>query len=356
MKYKLGIYIGRFQPFHAGHLETVKIMLNECETILLSVGSHNRPKTIKNPWTSNERVEIIKKALVEEFNPDLSGKWEDYPERTILDRIKFQTVRDYMYNDNKWAAETYSKALLNGATDDKNTCLFGHFKDDSSYYLNMYPQWDLHTVPNFFDIDATQFRTQLFESKTITEEMAKLVKRTTLLGMKAWIHTEEGKHLQGEYEYTQKYQKMLSEFPYPINIVCSDAIVIKSGHILLIKRGFNPGKGLWALPGGHLNLDETQQQCAIRELKEETKIDVPKVILNNSIADSEDFQHPKRSLRGRVMTKAFLIDLGVGPLPKVKGSDDAVRARWIPLADFHCMEAEMFEDHYDIIVQMTSKY
>lgn len=356
MKYKMGIYIGRFQPFHTGHLETVKIMLKKCERVLISVGSHNRPKTIKNPWTSKERITIIKKALIEEFHPDLAASWTDYPEKTILDRISFQCVRDYMYNDNKWAAEVYSQAMSNGATHDKDTCLFGHFKDDSSYYLNMYPQWDLETVPNFYDIDATKFRTQLFEAKTVEEELAQYVKRTTLLGMKAWIHTEEGKHLTSEYTYIQKYKEMLAQHPYPINIVTADAVVIKSGHILLIKRGFNPGKGLMALPGGHLNIDETQRQCAIRELKEETRIKVDKAVLDRSIVDSEDFQHPRRSLKGRVMTKAFVIDLGIGPLPEIKAADDAKGAYWVPLAEFHKMEDQMFEDHYDIIVQMTSKY
>lgn len=354
MKYKLGIYIGRFQPFHAGHLETVKIMLSKCEKVLISVGSHNRPQTIKNPWSSEERIQIIKEALVEEFNPDMEKGWRDFPERTILDRVKFQTVRDYMYNDNKWAAEVYSKAMLNGATHDYNTALFGHFKDDSSYYLNMFPQWELNAVENFYGIDATEVRRQMFEEKYVDPKLK--IATSTFEGLAAWINTPSGDKLRDEYAFIQEYKAKFDVLPYPPTFVTVDTVVVKSGHILLVKRGFNPGKGLYALPGGFLNVGEKIERGALRELKEETKIDVPVAVLEKAIEDVHVFDHPRRSLRGRTITHAHLIDLGVGPLPRVKGSDDAVGAQWVPIADFHKMEHEMFEDHYDIIVHMTSRF
>ena len=65
-----------------------------------------------------------------------------------------------------------------------------------------------------------------------------------------------------------------------------DAVVVQSGHILLVKRGDMPGKGLWALPGGFLNQEETMLDGAIRELKEETKIKVPVPVLKGSIKES----------------------------------------------------------------------
>jgi bifunctional NMN adenylyltransferase/nudix hydrolase len=126
-----------------------------------------------------------------------------------------------------------------------------------------------------------------------------------------------------------------------------DAVVVQSGHILLVKRGDMPGKGLWALPGGFLNQDEKMLDGAIRELKEETKIKVPVPVLKGSIKESKTFDAPNRSSRGRTITQAFLIDLGVGELPKVKGSDDAEKAFWVP---FNKVKQEkMFEDHFHII-------
>jgi ADP-ribose pyrophosphatase YjhB (NUDIX family) len=97
-----------------------------------------------------------------------------------------------------------------------------------------------------------------------------------------------------------------------------------------VKRGDMPGKGLWALPGGFLNQEETMLDGAIRELKEETKIKVPVPVLKGSIKESKTFDAPNRSSRGRTITQAFFIDLGVGELPKVKGSDDAEKAFWVP--------------------------
>jgi len=358
MKYQVGVYIGRFQPFHAGHLETVKKMLKTCESIIISVGSHHRPKTIKNPWSSQERIEMIKDVLLHEYNPEVfeDKGWTDKPHPTILSRVKFQQVRDYMYNDTKWAAETYSKALMNGATSDTNTCLFGHFKDDSSYYLNMYPQWDLHTVPNFFNIDATRVRKEMFEDKYISDETSEKIHGRTYEDITAWINTEHGDRLRDEYHFLQDYKAGFAALPYPPTFVTTDNVVVKSGHILLIKRKCNPGKGLWALPGGFLDQGEKIQAGAIRELKEETKIKVHKNELEKMMIDTKIFDHPLRSLRGRTITHAHLYDLGYGPLPDVKGGDDAAGAFWIPLADAHKMEHEMFEDHYDIVVNMTSRF
>jgi len=104
---------------------------------------------------------------------------------------------------------------------------------------------------------------------------------------------------------------------------------------------------LWALPGGFLNQEETMLDGCIRELKEETKIKLPVPVLKGSIKESKTFDAPNRSARGRTITQAFFIDLGVGELPKVKGSDDAAKAFWVP---FNKVKQEkMFEDHFHII-------
>ena len=68
----------------------------------------------------------------------------------------------------------------------------------------------------------------------------------------------------------------------------------------------------------------------------------------------ETFDDPNRSPRGRTITTAFLIHLkGQRALPKVKGSDDAVHAEWVPIADLQANE--LFEDHYHIIQVMLGK-
>jgi bifunctional NMN adenylyltransferase/nudix hydrolase len=77
----------------------------------------------------------------------------------------------------------------------------------------------------------------------------------------------------------EKYKESWKAAPFPPTFVTVDAVVVQSGHVLLVKRKAMPGAGLWALPGGFLNQEETLLDGAIRELKEETKIKVPVPVL-----------------------------------------------------------------------------
>lgn len=362
MKYKASVFIGRFQPIHKAHIDIIEEALTISETVIISVGSAHRPKTIKNPWTAQERIEMIKVALLERFNPEVlqNHGWRDKPQPTILSRIKFIQVRDHMYNNTRWATETYSKAIQAGATQDAETCLIGCFKDKSSWYLNMYPQWSLHEVQKIYNDDkelmnATDIRVELFEEGKVTSN-AKYISREVRKELDLWANTDDYKALKGEYDFIRDYKRAWSNVPYTPTFVTSDVVIVKSGHILMIKRKFNPGKGLWALPGGFVDSDESIEDSAIRELKEETRIKVDKPVLKRSIIDVKIFDHPERSLRGRTITHAHLIDLGEGPLPEIKAGDDASGAHWIPLADLKNLEDQMFEDHNDIITNLTSRF
>jgi len=112
------------------------------------------------------------------------------------------------------------------------------------------------------------------------------------------------------------------------------------------------GKGTWATPGGFIKSNERLEDSMLRELREETKLKVPVPVLRGNIKAREVFDSPNRSLRGRTITHAFLIELPPGPLPKVKGSDDAEKARWVPLSVFEKMQDQMFEDHYTLVNKM----
>jgi bifunctional NMN adenylyltransferase/nudix hydrolase len=155
--------------------------------------------------------------------------------------------------------------------------------------------------------------------------------------------------LYDEYRHVIDYKAMWSSAPFPPMFVTTDAVVIKSGHVLVVRRRGQPGKGLLALPGGFLREDEKVVDGCIRELKEETRIGIPKDELMKRIKGQKVFDHPSRSLRGRTITHAFEIDLGAGALPKVKGDDDAEKAFWMPLRDVMRCEEEFFEDHFHII-------
>ncbi|MCD6240117.1 nicotinamide-nucleotide adenylyltransferase [Candidatus Bathyarchaeota archaeon] len=63
---KRALFIGRFQPFHKGHLEAVKMILKENDEIVIAVGSSQYSHKLENPFTAGERITMIRKALEEE--------------------------------------------------------------------------------------------------------------------------------------------------------------------------------------------------------------------------------------------------------------------------------------------------
>ena len=119
-------------------------------------------------------------------------------------------------------------------------------------------------------------------------------------------------------------------YEYPKADFTVDAIVFGVGEggleILLIKRGDNPFKGHWALPGGFVNMDETIEAAVQRELQEETgaKIDFLEQLYT--------FGDPGRDPRGRVVSVAYY-GLVSSKEHHVVGDDDAEEARWFPLSD-----------------------
>lgn len=117
-------------------------------------------------------------------------------------------------------------------------------------------------------------------------------------------------------------------YKYPRPALTADCVIFGSSvdggyKVLLIQRGSDPFKGMWALPGGFMEMDETLEQCARRELKEETGLDTPV-----RFEELGSFSTIGRDPRGRTVTVAFL---AVVPLSEVQGGDDAAAAQWFPL-------------------------
>ena len=333
------IVIGRFQPFHLAHKQLLDKAYEVASRVIIILGSHQAAQTSKNPWSSKERIDMIVSALTEEQNA----------------RTTFLPVRDYLYNENAWLSEIQQKVkvVTNGS---KDIVLVGHLKDDSSYYLNTFPQWEFIETRTTFDLSATDIRHSLFTLPAGSTWPQVKVPPKVRDYLMQWTWTESFTRLKGEFEYLEHYKKSWSVAPYPVTFVTADAVVIKSGHVLVVKRGGNPGKGLIALPGGFVNQNEGLDVACLRELKEETKIKVSTDKLIAARQASHVFDHPQRSLRGRTITHAYLFDLGKeGDLPGVKGSDDAELAFWMPIGDVYSNEATFFEDHRDIILYFLGR-
>ena len=119
---------------------------------------------------------------------------------------------------------------------------------------------------------------------------------------------------------------MSYEYKYPHPAVTADCIVMtRDNQVLLIQRKNEPCRGQWAFPGGFMNIDETAEAAAVRELQEETGI----TLSETDIFQVGAYTAVDRDPRERVITIAYLAEIDA-PVA-VKGSDDAARAQWFPL-------------------------
>lgn len=330
------VFIGRFQPFHNGHYEVVRHALTRAQKVIILVGSADTPRTTKNPFSFNERKAMIETTL----GMDSS-------------RVRILPLRDHLYNENLWVAQVQRKVAEVLGRVDATVGIIGQKKDSSSYYLDSFPQWLLEDVRHTESLSATDLRTIYFDRDN--EEGANLLLRANLPGP-VYSTLQAFKYAGPAYNQLCREQKFLGDYkkawavaPYPPTFVTTDAVVSHSGHVLLVQRRAEPGKGLWAIPGGFLNPKEAILDGCIRELREETLLKLPEKVLRGSIKAEHVFDHPDRSQRGRTITHAFHFDFPTGTLPKVKGSDDAEKARWFPIADALNMGPQLFEDHLHIL-------
>ena len=137
---------------------------------------------------------------------------------------------------------------------------------------------------------------------------------------------------------------MTYTYKYPHPAVAADCLVF--GHcqdgttrLLLIERSNEPCRGQWAFPGGFMNIDETADDAARRELKEETGLTV--VTLHPIGA----FTAVDRDPRERVISIAFYALVSKTKYNEIKGGDDAAEAQWHKF----CQLPELAFDHEEII-------
>lgn len=327
-QYDVAVFIGRFQPLHKSHIEIMEKAKELADKVLVLVGSANKPRTVRNPWTYLERSFMIRFSV--------SG-------------VETKPLEDRTYNHQQWLINV-QQLVTDFAGKSAKVCLIGHNKDSSSFYLTNFPQWDFVEVGNINDINSTDIRSSFFNNGIIDSRLPSAI----IDALEAFKESSHYPPLVKEWEYFQDYKRSWAQSPFPPIFVTVDAVVIQSGHILLITRKVEPGKGLYALPGGFIDQNETLMESCIRELKEETGLKVPVPVLEGSLSKKEVFDNPERSLRGRTITHAFLFELKDDKeLPRIKGGDDAEKAMWVPLADFYQMQEQIFEDHWSIVRRLV---
>jgi bifunctional NMN adenylyltransferase/nudix hydrolase len=344
------VFAGRFRPFHEGHHHVVKQALDTAQYVFIFVGSVNEPINYRNPFTFAEVREMIRSSL--------------HPRDA--DRVFIFGVED-MDSDLQWVSEVQRQTAEQierlSLGKEPVISLIGFSKDASSYYLELFPQWrsvNAGSHPGISDMSATKVRNMVYDSDRPADTVQNLrddvlIPNGTYLFLRQWVNSFEFGYLQAEYNFMEKeYLPQFPQTPYPRFFTAADACVIMGGQVLLVRRGEMPGKGLWALPGGHVKMHETFESAALRELVEETNIDVEANVLRMAVKGEKVCDDPWRSTRMRTVSIAYGIQLIGTELPFVQAEDDAKEARWWNINDV--TRSMMFEDHYLIIEHFANRF
>ena len=338
MKYDLLVFIGRFQPLHSGHEKVIEKALSLSNKVLVLIGSANVAPNPRNPFTYEQRAEMIKQ---------------------VFPKVETRPLNDHTYNDSAWTVEVQNHVrdvlLPKGkwsasGLNDFRIGLIGCEKDHTSYYLKMFPQWNNENVTFVNPLSATHIRERFFLGQDAERHlMATNMHIKTVDWLLNFKNGPNYKPLADTVKFIIDYREKWGKGPF----LTADSLVQVGGNILLIKRGKEYGHGLLALPGGFVNEHETFRNASVRELREETNLRVPIPVLKGSTKSSKTFDDPHRSERGRLVTQCFhyLLENDV-TLPEVRGGDDADSADWYEISWVLDNSKLFFEDHYHIIKNM----
>lgn len=135
------VFIGRFQPFHLAHKAVIDEAFRHSSNVILLLGSAQPERTLKNVFTAEEREQMMRAA---------------YPAE-LQQHIHFAGLID-VFNDVKWTQMAKDAVAQIVSDPAKKVGLIGHFKDQSSYYLRLFPEWPLVELDNFYQMSATPIR------------------------------------------------------------------------------------------------------------------------------------------------------------------------------------------------------
>lgn len=365
-EYDYAVYIGRFQPFHNGHLQCVTEALSIAYKLIIVIGSINQARSLRDPWTFEERKQLISGSL----------------NKSQLSRVSIVGVEDSLYEPMQW--ETNIKRAVEQAQCQRSKIarnqefrlvLIGHYRDHTSQYLKQFPEWNYVSVDDYQDIHATEIRNSWYGAilgDSRHKGMNKKVQGNRLQDwnnnsrsklspavlkwMDDFAQTIDAQQLAAEAEIITNYKAQYSDLRWPVIHVTADSVVVKNDEVLMIKRSEYPGRGSWALPGGFVNIDERVEDAALRELGEETGIGLSPQELSRFRVATHVFDDPNRSSRGRTITHAGLFLLPNDLSLKLHAADDAIDVVWMTFNELENKRSLMFEDHFQIIHYFEQRY
>lgn len=262
-KNKVGFFITRLQPYHKIHDKIINNLAKKVDYLIIGIGSSNKHHTVDNPFTLKERVDMLNDSLrIKNYTVKPIPDIDDYRRwgKHVLDITgKF----DVVFTGNKLVKELFEKENVK-----------------------------VELLKPISYISATQIRDMIAND----QDWEKYVPKPAVRIIKKVHGVDRIKNLSKTYSN-------------PIPTV--DVIIELDKQIVLIKRKSKPYG--WAIPGGHVEYGETVEQAAVREIKEETSLDVELVKLLGVYSD------PQRDPRGHRISTVFVAK-GEG---KPKASSDA---------------------------------
>ena len=336
-KYDFLVFVGRFRPFHNGHLRVMRRALELSRHLIVLVGSSKQARSPKNPFTAAEVETCIRGAFGATDNARIVV-------RPLLDT----------YNNTAWITNVQQtvNGIKAGFHDPAGRMpvigLIGHSKDKTSFYLDMFPFWQGESVDNVDGLSATDIRDPYYlDPRSALAAHAADMPPSTVGFLETFATTPEFGWLASEAAFYADLREKYAELPHPPTFVTVEAVVVQSACILLVERDRHPGMGLLALPGGFPAAHERLRAAMVRRLQAETRIKVHPDTLDRCVTASATFDYPWRSERGRLVTHGYRVELRNerGGLTKVGG-----RALWVPNAEID--PEGMFEDHYHVIQTM----
>lgn len=368
-QFDLLVMIGRFRLLHNGQCSVIDKALTLAHNVLVLVGSANISRNSKgNEFTASEVRGMLR---------------AQYPTSAEGSRLSIASISDFMYDegDLEWimGVQREVKTEINHLKYWQSTQnrlrvgLVGFSKDSTSYYLKKFPQWDSVNVDGYKHkgkiVSATDLRQEFFYGDKFGTQSIETLRDRVPQRVCQWLfdwatdNHEVLTNLRAEREFATKYAdehqfrgKLDSEgrplgSKYDPTHATVDSVIIQSGHVLLIRRGHNPGKGKLALPGGFINPGEKPSAAMIREAKEETEIALSPVVLKLALKATHTFvAETPRGTFNKHVGLFVLNDRTV--FPEINASDDAEpgSAVWHPLGELD--PTQMTEDHYFLIMKM----
>lgn len=319
--HSLALVCARCQPPGPALVAALDAARAQARRVLLVVLNADDAVSPAQPFTNAARA-----ALLSTVAPDIETRW----------------LRDRRYAPARWRAA--AEALVADALGEDTPLVFAD-ADEASTSLPLPPAWRAAQVRTAFATEEAELRALLFAPGGAGRAaLAARLPAALMSALDAWRASPAYAHLAAEAAFLSDYRERWWAAPFPPVFVTVDNVVTWRDQVLLIERGQPPGVGQWALPGGFIDIHEPIVNACLRELTEETGLE----LTADDVVASRVFDDPLRSQRGRTITHAYRFVLDHLPSPPLAvGGDDAAQARWTPVAAL--APERMFDDHYFIL-------